>query len=188
MTTTNLTSGRVLARSTVWNMMGQLLPAAIGFLAVPVLVRGIGLERFGLLSLAWVVVGHFSLFDLGIGRALTKLVADEIGANQQGAIPGLAWTSLFLLLMLGLIGAAAAVVITPWLVHDAFKLPAALQGEALAMFYMLALAIPLITTTSGLRGILEALQCFRLITLIRLPISVLSFVGPLLVLPLSHSL
>src|SRR5262249_14291415 len=101
-TSSNLTSGRVLARSTAWNMLGQLLPAGIAALAIPILVHRIGVERFGLLSLAWVVVGYFSLFDLGIGRALTKLVSDRLGIYDHVAIPGLAGTSLFLLLLLGL--------------------------------------------------------------------------------------
>ena len=186
--TSNLTSGRVLARSTCWNMLGQLLPVAVGAFVIPALVKGLGVDRFGLLSLAWVVIGYFSLFDLGIGRALTKLVADKIGASGQHEIPSLVWTSLLLLLLFGVIGGVGAFAISPWLVHDALRLPAALQPEALKMFYLLALAIPLITVTSGLRGILEAYQHFRIITLIRVPISVLSFMGPLLILPFSHSL
>jgi len=184
----NLTSGRLLARSAVWNMVGQLLPAAIAVFAIPVLVHGIGVERFGLLSLAWVVVGYFSLFDLGIGRALTKLVADKLGLSDHNAIPALAGTSLLLLLLLGVMGGLIAAAMTPWLVHSALKVPLSLRREALPMFYMLAAAIPLITVTSGMRGILEALQHFRILTLIRLPISVLSFMGPVLVLPFSHSL
>jgi O-antigen/teichoic acid export membrane protein len=184
----DLTSGSMLARSTGWNMLGQLLPLLVGALAVPALVRGLGVERFGLLSLAWVVVGYFSLFDLGIGRALTKLVADKIGANDQKAIPGLIWTSLCLLLLLGFVGGLVAIAISPWLVRGGLKISERLQPEALRMFYLLSPAIPLITVTSGLRGVLEALQQFRVITLIRIPISILSFAGPLLVLPFSHSL
>src|SRR5437667_12210334 len=72
----NLTSGRVLARNTVWNLSGQLLPMIVAVITVPLLVRGLGVARFGVLSLSYVLIGYFSLFDLGIGRALTKLVAD----------------------------------------------------------------------------------------------------------------
>ena len=43
-TTPNLTSGRVLARSTAWNMVGQLLPAAVGALVIPFLIRGLGVD------------------------------------------------------------------------------------------------------------------------------------------------
>src|SRR5215471_13808988 len=73
----HLTSGRLLARNTVWNLLGQILPMTVGLVAIPILVRGIGVARFGVLSLASVLIGYFSLFDRGIGRALTKLVAEK---------------------------------------------------------------------------------------------------------------
>jgi O-antigen/teichoic acid export membrane protein len=53
---------------------------------------------------------------------------------------------------------------------------------------VLALAIPTVTVASGLRGILEALQRFRVLSLIRIPMSMFSFLGTLLVLPFSRSL
>src|SRR5579863_1869017 len=184
----HLTSGRLLARNTVWNLLGQLLPMAVGIAAIPLLIRGIGVARFGVLSLAWIIIGYFSLFDLGIGRALTKLLADRIGAHEEQTIPSLAWTSLLLLFLLGLFGGLVTLSISPWLVQRALKIPQSLQTETLHGFFLLAVSIPLVTTTSGLRGILEALQRFRILNLIRIPMGIFSFGGPLLVLPFSTSL
>ena len=42
--------------------------------------------------------------------------------------------------------------------------------------------------TAGLRGILEALQRFRLATAIRIPMGVFTYLGPVLILPFSRSL
>ncbi|OAI56621.1 hypothetical protein AYO50_02555, partial [Acidobacteria bacterium SCGC AG-212-P17] len=184
----NLTSGRLLARNTVWNLLGQLLPMVVGVVAIPPLVRSLGIDRFGVLSLAWIVIGYFSLFDLGMGRALTKLVADKIGSNEEASIPPLAWTSLFLMLALGVIGCLIMLGIAPWLVYRALKVPPALQLETLRSFQLLAASIPLVTVTSGMRGILEAQQRFRILNFIRVPTSIYSFAGPLFVLPFSHSL
>ena len=66
-----LTSGRLLARNTIWNLLGQVLPMVVGVVAIPPLVHSLGVDRFGVLSLAWIIIGYFSLFDLGMGRALT---------------------------------------------------------------------------------------------------------------------
>lgn len=184
----SLTSGRLLASNTVWNLLGQLLPMGVAVVAIPPLIRFLGVPRFGVLSLAWIVIGYFSLFDVGLGRALTKLMADKLGAGQEADIPGLVWTSLLLLLLLGIVGGVVMLLASPWLVQRALKIPADLQLETLGSFYVLALSIPLVTVTSGLRGILEALQRFRLITLIRLPLSVFSFAGPLLIVHFSRSL
>jgi len=184
----HLTSGRLLAHNTVWNLLGQFLPMVVGVVTIPLLIRGIGVARFGVLSLAWIVIGYFSLFDLGIGRALTKLVADKIGGHQEDAIPPLVWTSLLLMFLLGLIGGLIIEIVSSWLVHRALKIPEGLQIETLRGFYLLGLSIPMVTVASGLRGVLEALQRFRILNLIRIPMSIFTFVGPLLVLPFSRSL
>jgi O-antigen/teichoic acid export membrane protein len=184
----NLTSGRLLARNTIWNLIGQLIPLVVGMVTIPLLVRGLGVDRFGLLSLVWIIIGYFNLFDLGLGRALTKLVADRLGNNDYQSIPSLVWSALFLMLMLSGAGGLIILVLSPWLVHSALKIPAALQIETLHSFYLLAASLPIVIITSGLRGILEAQQRFRVLTIIRIPTSVFSFAGPLLVLPFSHKL
>src|SRR5260370_8362504 len=91
--TSHLTSGRLLARNTIWNLLGQLLPMAVAVVAIPPLVRGLGVARFGVLSLGWIVVGYFSLFDLGIGRAPPKLVADKPWAHHEPSLTSLALTA-----------------------------------------------------------------------------------------------
>jgi O-antigen/teichoic acid export membrane protein len=184
----NLTNGGMLARNTLWNLLGQLTPMLAAVVAIPVILRGLGIPRFGVLSLAWVVIGYFSLFDLGIGRALTKLVADKIGSKQEQAIPALVWTSLVFMFGLGVIGGLLMAAACPPLVHKLLKIPAALEAETLHSFYLMALSIPFITVTSGLRGVLEGLQYFRTANLIRIPTSIFSLAGPLLVLPFSQSL
>lgn len=184
----HLTSGRLLASNTIWNLLGQILPMVVGLVAIPILIREIGVARFGVLSLASVLIGYFSLFDLGISRALTKLVAEKLGTDEEHTLPPLASASLLLMLLLGVCAGLLTWALAPWLIHRALKVPPALQPEALRSFYLLALSLPLVTVTSGLRGILEAQQRFRILNMIRIPMGVFSFAGPLLVLPFSQGL
>ena len=183
-----LTQGSLLARNTIWNLVGQGAPLLIALFAIPLLIKGLGTARFGVLTLAWAVVGYFSLFDLGLGRALTKLVAEKLGAGQAEDIPRLIWTALALMGVLGIIGALAAASISPWLVHDILKIPQALQDETLSAFYLLALSIPVVISSAGLRGVLEAYQRFDLVNIVRIPLGMFTFLGPLIVLPFSKSL
>jgi O-antigen/teichoic acid export membrane protein len=166
--------------------MGTPLLAAL--FSIPILVATLGAERFGILTLAWMVIGYFSLFDLGLGRALTKLVAEKLGAGQAKAIPPLVWAAMSLMLALGLTAALIVILISPWLTQSALKIPHALQEETLRSFYLLALSIPVVISTAGLRGILEAQQRFGMVNALRIPMGLLTFLGPLLVLPFSHSL
>jgi len=186
--TEHLTSARLLARNTLWNLVGGGAPMLVAIVCMPILMKGLGKDRFGILALAWVIIGYAGFFDLGVGRALTQFVAKKLGAGEDHEIPALVWTSLFLMLLLGIVGAAVVVLISPWLVHRALHIPAALQRETLDSFYLLALSLPIVITTAGLRGFLEAHQRFGLINVLRIPLNVFVFVGPVLVLPFSHSL
>jgi O-antigen/teichoic acid export membrane protein len=79
----SLTSGRLLAKNTLWNLLGSGAPLLVAFFAIPKLIAGLGMARFGVLTLAWVVIGYFSLFDLGLGRALTKITSDKLGEGTK---------------------------------------------------------------------------------------------------------
>jgi O-antigen/teichoic acid export membrane protein len=184
----HLTSGRLLAKNAVWNLIGSAAPTVVAVFCIPILIRGLGTERFGVLTLVWAVIGYASLFDLGLGRALTQLVARKLGAGEDHEVPTLVWTSLVLMLVLGLLGAAVVILLSPWLVHRALHVPSAFQRETLLSFYLLGLSIPVVISTAGLRGLLEAQQHFRVINALRAPMGVFSFAGPLFVLPFSKNL
>jgi O-antigen/teichoic acid export membrane protein len=160
----------------------------VAVVCLPMLKRGLGTERLGIMSLAWVLIGYFSLFDLGLSRALTKLVAERIAQQRQSEVASLVWTSLSLMTAVGILGALLTFVLAPYLVERLLRVPASLSHEALGSFYWLGAAVPVVVLTAGLRGVLEAVQHFRLATAIRVPMGIFSYVGPAALLPFTHSL
>ncbi|HEU5228405.1 MAG TPA: flippase [Ktedonobacteraceae bacterium] len=183
----SLTTGRLLANNVIWNFLGALAPAICALVCLPIMKHSLGMDRLGIITLAFVIVGYFSLFDFGLGRALTKMVAERVGQRSWKEIPALIWASLFLMLIFGLLGAALGFEFSPWYVYRVIKIPPTLQHEALVSFYWLSASLPVVVITAGLRGILEAVQEFRLATIIRIPIGIFTYLGPVLVIPLSHS-
>jgi O-antigen/teichoic acid export membrane protein len=183
-----LTRGGLLAKNVVWNLLSIFVPFLVAIITIPILIDVIGKDRFGLLAISWMFVGYFSLFDFGLGRALTVLVARCLGERQQEKIPGLVWTALSLMAVLGLIGFCVIFWLTPWLVGSVLKVPQELQQETMKAFYLLAVSIPFVIITVGLRGVIAAYQRFKLLTAIRIPMGVFTFVGPVAVLPFSSSL
>ena len=184
----NLASDRRLALNVFWNLLGTGAPLLVAIIAIPILIDGLGVARFGVLTLAWMVVGYFSLFDFGLGRALTKLVAEKLGKGQNGEIPSLVWTAMSLMAALGFLGATVVALLSPWLVGGVLNIPTELQPETLKAFYLLAASIPIVIITTGLRGILEAHQRFGLVNAVRIPLGIFTFLGPVAVLPFSNSL
>jgi O-antigen/teichoic acid export membrane protein len=182
-----LTSGRLLARNTVWNLFGQTAALVVAVFSLPILVQRLGTDRFGVLLLVWMLVGYAGLFDLGVGRALTKMTADKIGSGRIGEIPPIFWMGMFLMTVLGLGVGLLAALLTPWLV-SILNVPPSLVGETQATFYLVALALPIVTSTAGLAGLLEAWQRFDLIAFVNIPLGIVQYAGPLLVLPFTDSL
>jgi O-antigen/teichoic acid export membrane protein len=183
-----LVSSRLLARNVALNLGGSVLTAIVGIVAIPLLVRGLGTDRFGLLALAWVTIGYFSLFDLGIGRALTFAVADLIGKHRETETGTVAWTALILIFPLGVAGSVAFAVLAPTLVERVLNVPPELHAEAVVSFRIFAVAIPFTVATVALRGLLEATQRFGLVNALRVPFGLLTFLGPVASLPFSRSL
>jgi len=134
------------------------------------------------------VIGYFSLFDFGIGRALTKLVAEKIGADEVDSIPAVVWTALKLMLLLGGIGAAIVALLSPWLAFRVLEMPDSLREEVKNTLFLLAASLPVVIVTTALRGVLEAYQRFDIANRIRIPLGISMFVMPLVVLPVSSSL
>ena len=89
-------SDKYLARNVGFNLIGTVTPLLVAFIAVPQLVEELGTERFGVLMLAWTAVGYFNVFDLGLGRALSKFVAEKLAKKKTNEIPLVIWSVIIL--------------------------------------------------------------------------------------------
>ena len=78
-------------------------------LSCPIFLEQIGLERYGVLSIALVILGYFGLFDLGLGRTTAQKIATLKDADG-GARSVVIWAALLVNVAFGAIG---ALVIAP---------------------------------------------------------------------------
>lgn len=170
----------MVIRHTVFNLIGLGAPLVVAVFTIPVLIEALGTAGFGVLTLIWAVVSYFGLFDLGLGRTLTLQLALAIDRGEEARIGPMVATALAVMALLGVLVGAALI---------AFAAPAARLVEAIpdphetaAAVRAMGWALPAITLTSGLRGILEARHAFGVVNLIRLPMGVFTFVGPILVI------
>lgn len=176
------------ARNVLWNLIGHALPLFVAVVAVPSLIHGLGASRFGMLSLAWVIVGYFTLFDLGLGRALTHRIARRIGTNGEQEVPALVWSAMAMMLLAGVVVGGATAATAPWIVDSKLQLEPELRQETLTAFLLLAVSIPAVMITTALRAILEARQRFDVVNIIRAPLGALNYLGPWALLPYTNAL
>jgi O-antigen/teichoic acid export membrane protein len=176
-------------KNIVWSLSSYVLPLLVGLVLFPKIIAAYGLEQFGLLSLIWALIGYFSLFDLGLSRALTQQVSDYISKSKSSEeIAGLIRTGFISMWLLGVVGGLVLWLCSPFILNTFLKIPQSLQADSLQAFALLALSIPLAVHTAALRAVLEALHLFKPASLIRSILGVGSFLAPYLAAFLSPTL
>lgn len=173
--------GRRLGVNALWNLAGGGLPVIFALAAIPFVVDGLGTARFGVLLLVWALIGYFGLVDLGIGRALTKITADLLGAGQARDIPSLVWSGLAMMAALGALGGLLLAGVAGPLVRGLLTVPESYEQEAVACLRVVALGMPLIVVASGLTAVLAGYQKFPLINGLRVPFSAINNLGQALI-------
>ncbi len=179
---------RSMVAGVAWNAAGRGLPLLLALLLTPVLVGQLGTERWGLFTLALAMVGVFGVFDLGVGQALTRALAERIGAGRADEGAELAGAALLFLLGVSLAAAAALWLCVPALVERVLLVPADLRDQAVGGLRVLAAAAPLVVLNAALWGVLAAHRRFREANLVTIPVSIFYYLGPVLVLLVWDSL
>lgn len=178
----------LMARNSLINLLGQSAPLIIGVFATPLITQGLGSERFGLLSMVWVVLGYFNIFDMGMGRAATKYVAEAIGEGRSKDLSTIVWTAVVVQTIFGIIGALILAGSTSFLVERILAISPELVNEAKRTFYALSFSIPIVLVAGSFSGVLEAMQRFDLINAVNASFNASSFLLPLFALILGFSL
>jgi len=146
------------------------------------------MERFGLLALAWGLIGFAGIFDLGIGRATTQTIARLRGGNQLEQVPAVLKTAAMLSFRTGLVGTILLSIGVLAGVHTHIKYAIELNTEVTIAAYLLALTIPIQSMSAMFRGVNEAFENFREISLVRIGLGVANFFGPFCVAILTTDL
>jgi O-antigen/teichoic acid export membrane protein len=157
-----LTSARSrVGHNALLNFLGLAVPLALAFFIVPVAALNLGPARFGLLGLAWAITEYLTLFDLGLGRALVKFVADAVH-QRSPKLSEIVSLSMAAQLAAGLVGGAVFVLAAPLLVRGVFNIAPAAAAEALGVFQVVGLSVPVVLLMAGQRAVLEGAQRFDL--------------------------
>jgi O-antigen/teichoic acid export membrane protein len=176
-----------VGRNALLNLAGLAVPLIVAAFVLPTLTHVLGPARFGLLGVSWAFLEYLTLFDVGLGKATVRYVADSIARGTRD-ISQITSVSLAVQLM---IGTAAALVLSFFassLAHHVFRVDPALVDEASLLFVVVALNLPIVLALTTFRGVLEGAQHFTLSNAIKIPASAGSIVIPAILARMGHSL
>ncbi len=128
-------------RNMASNLFGWVIPVALNMVAVPLLIQKLGPDAYGLSNLVMVLVGYFSIMDLGMDIAGIKLLAEYQAMKDNESISRLMSTKLVLYVSMGLIGTAIVLLMSNMLATRFFTIPIAFRPEAIIVFRLAAFSV-----------------------------------------------
>jgi O-antigen/teichoic acid export membrane protein len=179
--------GSRVGRNSLLNLAGMAVPLAVAALVLPTLTHALGPARFGLLGVSWAFLEYLTLFDVGLGKATVRYVADSIARGTRD-VSQVTAVSLSVQLLIGGCAAALLIVFAPALAREVFRVDPGLVDEASRLFVVVALNLPVVLALTTYRGVLEGAQHFTLSNSIKIPASAGSIVIPAILAKLGHSL
>lgn len=138
LTASDNASRRAVARNVSVSYLYLLVVSVTSFMATPVILDGLRVTDFGILSLALSVVGYSALLDLGIGTVTVRRLAAASESPDRDRINRILATSRRCYLVVSVIGCAycgVAAVLAPVL----FDLPADRRATLSLLILLLGL-------------------------------------------------
>ncbi len=133
----------------------------VTLLSVPLLLHGLGVRAFGVWALLQAFSarnGWLSIADLGVGTAVTHLVAGHAGRDDRGRAVAVTRTALVLLVGVGAVCALGTLAFGLTIFASVFRIPHALRGDLHVAILFFSLQIVFDLALDGYTSALEGYQ------------------------------
>ncbi len=168
-----------LKKNFVYTVVGMATPVVVALATIPVYIHHIGEERYGVLSIVWLLLGYFGFLDMGLSRASANALAKLRDAPDE-ARSRVFSSSLYLNLALGVVGGAVIYFAGGYLFRTQFNLTEALWDELARGMPWVAAMLPLALASGVGIGALESRERFLSVNLLQMSGSAAGQVVPAL--------
>lgn len=179
---------RSLTQNTLSNLFGQSAVVLVAFLSTPLLVGGLGMERFGLLVILWGLVGYFGFLDLGTGQAAIKYLAEVVERKNRDEVRAIIRAALSSNAVLGGIGTAAFIALALSGLGNMLNVRPELQDEATLCLYLTAACVLPMLLQTALRSVPTALRRFDIVNAVQVGTGLLQWGGSAVLIGLGKGL
>jgi O-antigen/teichoic acid export membrane protein len=142
------------------NFIGLILPTFVSLVTVPAYIHALGVERYGVVSLVWTLIGYFGILDLGMSMAAQNHISKALASGDAAESARVFWSAFWLNLGTGIAG--GLLIYFGAFVYTAYftKVSAAMQHEVYLALPWLALAIPLANVSWVFAGAINGAERF----------------------------
>lgn len=151
-----------LAKKSVANFVGGIVPAIASLLTVPVIVSRLGEVEYGLFTLVTAIVGYFAMLDINVSAGSVKFLSEHHARDEENQVNQVISFGGFIYLMIGLLGGGGIFLFADLLVTRFFNVPQNLHETARITLQIAAFAFFFSQIQSYLMSIPQALQRYDL--------------------------
>jgi O-antigen/teichoic acid export membrane protein len=143
-----------------FNGVAQVAPVVVTLALTPLLLDRLGVDRFGVWSLALIALGTLTSLDGGVSASLARFFAVHAARDDRADAGRLLVGALVFFLGFGLVVTAAAFGLAPTLV-GLLHIPASLEQEATSAFRWLPLIATVALAANAAGALLQGSGQFR---------------------------
>jgi O-antigen/teichoic acid export membrane protein len=173
----------LLKKNIIANFVGSIWQALMGLIFIPIYIKFIGIESWGLIGIFATLQTIFSLLDMGLSNTLNREIA-RLSAltDKEQMMRNLVRTLEIIYWNIGVLIVIIVILLSPFITHHWIKgdqlSPQIIEQSLLIMGFLLALQMLSGFYSGGLMGLQEQL----LLNIINIIISTLQSVGACIVL------
>ncbi|MDC6134242.1 MATE family efflux transporter, partial [Burkholderia gladioli] len=132
-----------MLRNVAVNFVGLILPTFVSLVTVPAYIHALGVDRYGVVSLVWTLIGYFGILDLGMSMAAQNQISKALASGDPEQCERVFWSACWLNLGTGIVG--GLLIYFGAFIYTAYftKVSPALQHEVYQALPWLACAIPI---------------------------------------------
>ena len=127
-----------ILRNTVFNVLGWVIPVVANIVSVPIIIRYLGPDRYGVWTLVMAIMGYFALLDLGVIKGGVKFLSEYTGKKEIDRASQVVSFGLLFYFVIGLLGAGLIASAVEPVFLGLLNIPAPLEPLARHAFYLAA--------------------------------------------------
>jgi len=174
-------------KNAVCNLLGRNWQLLLSLIAIPFIIKYIGVRRYGLWAILNILTTYFGLLDFGIGSGFIKYIAEFHSKKDYASINKVVSTGLFVYLFFAIILMFALLSATS-LVIGFFKIPVEMYDEAVFVIRIGILIYCLSAVLLVFRAVIDGLQRMEISNAVGIIGSILRFAGIFIILKLGCGL
>ena len=164
-----------IVRHSAWNMLSIAIPSILAIPIFGILSRLLGIEKFGLFTLIFSVVGYSTVFDVGLTRAVIRAVS--LSKDDEEDLSRIMGTALSVIIILGMLVTLLLVIANTEIISY-LNISTANIHDTEQAFIWVALCVPIVLLAQIYLAYLEGLEYFSLISIQKIITSSIAIVTP----------